>query len=194
MKKVFLSALALCMFAVFANAQGFHIGGKAGVNMGKIKGTSFKDEFKLGYQLGAFAEIDFNKYWGIQPELLFSQSKTKVAENSADVVDGLTSGKNIDLNYLSVPILLRLNAGKLITFHLGPQFSVLVNNQKTTLQNVGDAFKTGDFAAVLGAQVNLGSLKVYGRYNIGLNNINNITDSDKWRNQQLQLGLGFRII
>lgn len=194
MKKVFLLAIGLCVFTVFTNAQGFHLGGKAGINMGKVKGTSFKDEFKLGYQLGAFAEIDFNQYWGIQPELLFSQSKTKVANNSADVVDGLTSGENIELNYLSVPLLLRLNAGKILTINLGPQFSVLVNNHKTTAQNVGDAFKDGDFAAVLGAQLNLGTLKVYGRYNVGLNNINNITNSDKWRNQQLQLGLGFRII
>jgi opacity protein-like surface antigen len=162
--------------------------------MGKIKGESFKDGFKLGYQLGAFVEIDVNKNWGIQPELLFSQSKTKVAENSADVVDGLTTGQNIDLNYLSIPVLLRLNAGKLITFHLGPQYSILVNNHKTTAGNAINAFKEGDLAAVAGAQVNLGALKVYGRYNVGLSNISNIGNTDKWQNQQLQLGLGLRIL
>ena len=194
MKKLVSLAVAVLMFACVTNAQGVHVGAKAGVNMGKIDGKSFKDGFKLGYQLGGFVEIDVNKYWGIQPEILFNQGKTRVADNSADVVNGLTSGQDIDLNYLSVPVLLRLNASKLLTFHLGPQYSILVNNHKTTAGNAINAFKDGDFAAVVGAQLNLGTLKVYGRYNVGLSNISNITESDKWKNQQIQLGLGFRIL
>ncbi|HRI22505.1 MAG TPA: PorT family protein, partial [Panacibacter sp.] len=91
-------------------------------------------------------------------------------------------------------VLLRLNASKLLTFHIGPQFSVLTNNHKTTAGNVGDAFTGGDFAMVAGAQVNLGALKIYGRYNIGLNNINEIGDQEKWKNQQVQFGLGLRIL
>jgi hypothetical protein len=190
MKKTFLSALAIIAFTSVTLAQGFHIGAKAGANLGKIDGESFSNEFKLGYQVGGFAEIDFTKGFGIQPELLWSQTNTKITD---EVFTGWKPGQDIHLNYLSIPILLRLNAGKLLTFNLGPQFSILTNNHKTTLGNVGDAFKNGDFAMVAGAQVNIGSLRVYGRYNIGLNDISNITESDKWKNQQVQFGIGLKV-
>jgi hypothetical protein len=190
MKKVLLSALAIIAFASVTLAQGFHIGAKAGANLGKIEGQSFSDGFKLGYQLGGFAEIDFTKGFGIQPEILFSQTNTTVTD---EPLSGLKAGEKIKLDYLSIPLLLRFNAGNLITFNVGPQFSILTNNHKTTLENTGDAFKDGDFAMVAGAQVNVGALRVYGRYNIGLNNLNAITDSDKWKHQQLQLGVGLKI-
>ena len=61
-------------------------------------------------------------------------------------------------------------------------------------RSIGNAFKGGDFAAVLGAQLNLGLLKVYGRYNIGLSNISDIADQDKWKSQAIQLGVGIKIL
>lgn len=191
MKKSILSVTAIILFASVSMAQSFHLGAKAGANLGKIDGKSFKDEFNLGYQLGGFAEIDFTKGFGIQPEVLFSQTNTTVTD---EPLSGLKPGEKINLNYLSVPILLRFNTSKLLTLHLGPQFSVLTNNHKTTAGNVGDAFKGGDFAMVAGAQVNLGALKLYGRYNIGLSDVNDITDGQKWKNQQIQFGVGLKIL
>ena len=44
----------------------------------------------------------------------------------------------------------------------------------TLLQNSQSAFKNGDFAMVAGAQINLKMLRIYGRYNIGMQNINDI--------------------
>jgi hypothetical protein len=191
MKRILLSVVTMFAVVSMANAQGFHLGAKAGANLGKIQGSSFKDEFDLGYQLGGFAEIDFTKGFGIQPEVLFSQTNTTVTD---EPLSGLKEGEKINLNYLNVPILLRLNASKLLTFHVGPQFSILTNNHKTTAGNVVDAFKGGDFAMVVGAQANLGMLRVYGRYNIGLSNVNDITDQEKWKNQQIQFGVGIKIL
>lgn len=191
MKRILFSVAALMFFTVVSNAQGFHLGAKAGANLGKIDGQSFKDGFNLGYQLGGFAEIDFTKGFGIQPELLFSQTNTTYTD---EPLSGLKSAKDIHLNYLNVPILLRLNASKLLTFHVGPQFSVLVNDHKTTVGNAVVAFKGGDFAMVAGAQVNLGALKIYGRYNIGLSDIKDVTASDNWKSQQVQFGVGLRIL
>ncbi len=191
MKKVILLLVGVVSFTSVTLAQGFHIGAKAGANLGKINGQSFRDGFKLGYQLGGFAEIDFTKGFGIQPELLLSQTNTKVTD---EPLSGLKAGEKIKLDYLSVPILLRFNAGKILTFNLGPQFSILTNNHKTTLENAGDAFKDGDFAMVAGAQVNVGALRVYGRYVAGLNNVNAITDANRWRHQQIQFGLGVKIL
>jgi hypothetical protein len=190
MKKLFLSALLFSAFAIASQAQGFHIGAKLGGNLTKIEGQSFDDGFKLSYQLGGFAEIDFTKRLGIQPEVLFSQVSTKTTTFNGN----LAPNTDYKLSYLSIPLLLRINAGKLLTFHVGPQYSILLNNENSLIQNGKEAFKTGDFSMVGGVQLNISSLKVYGRYNIGLSNINDIDNKESWKSQQIQLGIGLRII
>lgn len=191
MKRTLLSLMVILGFTVAASAQGFHVGAKLGANFSKIDGQTFKDGFELGYHVGGFAEIDFNEHIGIQPEVLFNQTNTKVTDDPNDV---FSPGKKIKLNYLSIPVLLRINAGKILTFNVGPQFGILMNNEQTLLQNGKDAFKSGDFGMVAGAQVNVGALRVYGRYNVGLSKVNDVVDQEKWKNQAIQLGVGFRIL
>ncbi len=190
MKKVFVSALLLVAFVFNAKAQGFHIGAKLGGNLTKIEGQSFDEGFKLSYQAGGFVEIDFTKHLGIQPEVLFSQVSSKTTTFNGN----LAPNSDYKLSYLSIPILLRINAGKLITFNVGPQYSILLNNENSLIENGKDAFKSGDFSMIGGLQLNLSSLRVYGRYSIGLSNINDIDNKENWKNQQIQLGIGLRII
>lgn len=192
MKKIILSAIVLFAISVAANAQGFRLGIKGGTNMTKLTGQSFDNGFKAGYQLGGFMEIDFTKAIGIQPEVLFSESNGRTAPNLGTVLNSVNSNQDVRLNYLSIPVLLRINTSKMFTFVVGPQYSILINPHETTLQNGQDAFKSGDLAAVGGLQINLAALRIYGRYAIGLNNINDISNQDKWTNQQIQLGLGLR--
>lgn len=180
------------MLITAANAQGFRLGAKAGANLGKIQGQSFNDGFNLGYHLGGFAEIDFAPGFGIQPEVLFNQTNTRYEQQTGNVFN-LRSGDNIKLNYLSIPLLLRINTGKLVTFHVGPQFGILINNHQTTLENGRNAFKSGDFGMIGGLQLNLKPLRVYGRYNVGLANINDIGRQDKWTSEQVQLGIGLKL-
>jgi hypothetical protein len=154
---------------------------------------SFKEGFDLGYQLGAFAEIDFSKKLGIQPEVLFSQTNTTFTTQASSIYNNAFQGE-AKLNYLSIPILLRINTGKMLTFHVGPQFSILMNDNENLVYNGKQAFKDGDFSMIGGLQLNLSALKIYGRYNIGLSNINDIDSRDNWKSQQIQLGLGLRIL
>ena len=80
MKKnlVKLSAIiALMLLTTATYAQEFHIGAKAGANLGKIAGVAYKDNFKLGYQIGGFLEFDFTDKWGLQGEVLFNQSNQR---------------------------------------------------------------------------------------------------------------------
>jgi hypothetical protein len=193
MKRIILSALAIFSFVIITNAQGFHLGLKGGVNLGKVDGESFNQGFNAGFQLGGYAQIDFSKYLGIQPELLFNQTNTKY-DTSTQQIFNLQNGSNISLNYLSVPVLLRINPSKLLTLNVGPQYSILLNNHQTILQNSENAFKNGDFSVVVGAQINLGGINVYGRYNIGLANINDIGTESSWKSEQIQLGIGLRLL
>lgn len=194
MKKIILSVVGVFIIMMTVNAQGFGLGIKGGANLTKISGQSFDQNFKLGYQLGGFAEIDFSKAIGIQPEVLFSEAYGRTASNASAITTGLNGSQDIKLNYLSIPVLLRLNVGKLLTINVGPQYSILVNKHNTTLDNGVNAFKSGDFAMVGGAQLNLGPLRIYGRYNVGLSDINDLGNQDKWKNQQLQLGVGLKLL
>lgn len=193
-KSVSLMALAI-LFTTVSFAQGLHFGIKGGVNLNKIDGKSFSEEFKHGYNLGGFAEINFSNKIGIQPEVMWNQTNTQTSTEFKDIYDeGVSELKDVKLNYLSIPILLNLRASKLLTFQVGPQFGILLNKDQGLLENGKQAFKTGDFSMLGGVQLNIASFKVGGRYAIGLNNINDIDNQDKWKNQQWQLYIGFRII
>ncbi len=197
MKKNLVFLVTFLLIGVFAQAQaGFRLGVKAGANLNKITGQSFNSGYDLSYHLGGFAEIDFTKKWGIQPELLWSQSKTTRTSGVNPIYQNvLTPGadQQIQLDYILIPILLRYNVGKMITLNAGPQFGILINQNNNLLVNGQDAFKKGDFSMVFGGQINLTTLRIYGRYNIGLNNINDIDSKEKWTNQQIQLGIGIRL-
>lgn len=191
MKKIIASAILIIALSGIANAQRLSIGGKAGANLTKITGKAFKEEYNLGYQLGLFAEIDLSKKWGIQPEVLWNQLNTNPASGTDAVFNNWQNNTtSIKLNYITIPVLLRYNIGPLITLNLGPQFGILQNKNTNLWNNSKEAFKNGDLALVGGAQINLKTLRLYGRYNIGLNNINDVGNEDKWKSQQLQFGIG----
>lgn len=194
MKKVVLAVMAFSFIAVTSQAQGVRLGAKLGANFNKVTGKSFSEEYDLSYHVGGFLEIDFSKKLGIQPEVYFNQATTtRTSGFDAFYQENPNANTKIKLNYLSIPVLLRYNVGRIVTLQAGPQFSILMNNDNTLLQNGADAFKDGDLAMAAGLTLNLKMLRVYGRYNVGLNNINDIDNQDKWKNQQLQLGLGLRL-
>ena len=194
MKRITMLAISICFISAAASAQGFHLGIKGGANISKIDGHSFSDEFRWGYQLGAFSEINFSKKFGIEPEVLWSQTNTQTSTQFSDIYHvSISDLKDVKLNYLSVPILLTYKPSKILSLQAGPQFSTLLNQDKSLLQNGQEAFKNGDLAILAGLQLNLGAFKIYGRYSWGISNINNIDDQDNWKNQAVQLGVGFRI-
>lgn len=194
MKKIMFSVFSVLVFAIASNAQTVHLGVKGGLNMDKIDGQSFKDGYNAGFQLGGFVDIGLSKTLGIQPEVLFNQSNTKYHQGGDPAWQNIQEGDNIHLNYLSIPVLLNINAAKILTVQVGPQYSILMNKHETVWQNSQDAFKSGDFAMAAGVRLNLGSLQVYGRYNIGLSNVSDVSNSSSWKSQQLQLGIGLKLL
>ena len=194
MKRLLLFVFVCTSLGLVSNAQGVRLGLKAGANLNKISGQAFDEGYDLGYHLGAFSEIDFNKSFGIQPEVMFNQVNTKRASGSDAVVNNWqTNTSDIQLNYLSIPVLLRINVNNILSLNLGPQFSILMNKNESLWNNGKQAVKSGDLAVVGGATINLKALRVYGRYNIGVNNISDIENTGSWKSQQLQLGVGLRL-
>ena len=96
MRKLLFILLVVVSSPVFAQ---FHVGVKAGANVTKVDGKSFKDEFRSGYALGGFAEIKLSKKLYLQPELLINQYNTRLDTSYnnllGNVFNGLTSVKLI---------------------------------------------------------------------------------------------------
>ena len=195
--KQLVPLFAFVLISVAGMAQvhvpAFQLGVKGGVNFTKIDGKSFSDQFDYGYHAGAFATIKITNHVQIQPEVLFNQFNTK-ADTSFGNVFNVKNLKDVSLNYISIPLLLNLTPAKFISFQVGPQFGILLDKHQSLFQNGKDAFSAGDFSMVGGVQLNLGGIRVSGRYIVGLSNINDVGNSDKWKNQGFQLSAGFRII
>ncbi len=190
-KQIF--ALALVSFiSTSLLAQKIQIGFKGGATMNKLTGKTFKEEFSFGYHLGGFVSVGLGKKFAIQPEVMINQINVDTS-SSFSALYQFNKLSGVQLKYLTIPVLLNYNAGKILTLQAGPQFGLLLNKSKTFFQNGKDAFKTGDLSMVGGVQLNLSSFKVYGRYLIGLSNINDIDNKDKWTNQSLQVGVGFKL-
>jgi hypothetical protein len=99
----------------------------------------------------------------------------------------------VQLKNLAIPLLLDYRLNKIITLQAGPQYSILMDQNKNLLQNGKDAFKNGDFAMLGGVQLKLLKFRVYGRYAVGLSNLDNIGNKDKWKSQSIQLGVGLAL-
>lgn len=183
-----LSVLALFTGSLMAQNP-VYLGVKGGANLSKIDGVAYKDNFQLGYQLGGFLGVRLFENVGIQGEVLFNQTNTKLSDSYADTWDSAFD-KGKTLNYVSVPVLLKLNPDGMVSFDVGPQFSFLTNRNENLWQNGEKLFKNSDFSFVAGAGLNLKPLVIYARYVWGFADISDF--GDKANSQQIQLGVGLR--
>ncbi|MEP7164627.1 MAG: porin family protein [Ferruginibacter sp.] len=190
MKKIILPFVILMTFTASTTySQSFKFGIKAGTDIKKLSGKSFDDQFSYGYHLGAFAEIGLASKFGLQPEVYFSQVNIDTSSHFSDIHQFNQISK-VQLKYVNIPILLSYKPNKFVALQAGPQFGILMDNSKSVFQNGKDAFKKGDFSMVAGIQLKFSKIRLYGRYGVGLSNLNDIDDKDKWKSQTVQLGLG----
>ena len=195
--KTKLAIMAIALFTMQAASAQFRLGAKAGANLVKVDGKSFNDEFRYGYHLGGFAEIFLtaDKKLSLQPEVLFNQYSTTLDSNFKSIYEDIITSEQsrVKLNYLSIPILLNYRLLGPIYLQAGPAFSVLMDQNRSILQNGGEAFKKGDFSMIGGAQVRIAKIYLSGRYVVGLANINDIDNKDKWKSQAIQLSVGLSL-
>lgn len=205
MMKTFLVTLLMCC-SVYGFSQKrfdpntarekfFRVGAKAGVNINKITGQSYKEGFNYNYLLGGFMQFNFSKTFGFQPEVNIVQSSSEFSNNASDVYDDLFrdgSQRKARLNYIKVPLLLNINVGssKRVKLQLGPQIGGLLNQSVEGLNNDRDFFKKSDWSAVGGLWIQLPIINIGGRYEVGLSNLNDIDNTEKWKSQAFTIFAG----
>ena len=175
-----------------AMAQKIHVGFKGGANINKLTGKSFDDQFSFGYHVGGFFSVGLGKKFAVQPEILFNQINVDTSSSYSTVYQ-FNKVDKVQLRYLSIPILLNYKPVKYLTLQAGPQFGILTNKNKTLVQNGQAAFKSGDLSMLGGVQVNISHLNIYARYAVGLSNLNDIDNKEKWKSQSIQLGVGLTL-
>lgn len=203
-KNIFSVALLLFAVPVLAQQQSkiktdrenfFHFGAKAGVNINKITGQSYKAGFNYNYQLGGFLQFNFSNRFGLQPEVNFVQSSSEFTNDATEVYDDLFRGgsqKNAKLNYLEIPLLLNINVGesKHVKLQFGPAYGAVLKQTVDSLKAGGNIYKNGDWSAIGGLWIQLPLINLGVRYKLGLSNINAIDNRQTWKNQAIQIFVG----
>lgn len=189
-KFIFSLAFILTLTAGTAYAQSFKFGIKGGADIKKLSGKSFDEQFSYGYHLGVFSEIGLSPKFSLQPELFFSQVNIDTSNHFSDIYNFKKISK-VELKYITIPILLNFKPNKYVSLQAGPQYGILMDKGNTVLQNGKNAFKDGNFSMIAGMQIYVARVRLYGRYAIGLSNLNDIDNQQNWKTQTVQLGLGF---
>ena len=207
MKKLILPLLlsALCLNAYSQKKKDpsekeslFRFGFKGGVNLNKIEGQSFNDEFNYNYSLGGFMQINITRKLGLQPEINFVQTTAETSADITDIYEDLFVGgnqKKAKLDYLKFAGLLNIDIGpsQRVKLQLGPQWGMLLNETADSLNSSQDVFKKSEFSVLGGIMLQLPLIHIGTRYEIGLTDINGIDNQDKWKSQAWQFFVGITL-
>lgn len=192
MKNILLTIGLLSALTLNAQEK-FGIGIKIGQNFSSVNSVAV-DRHAASYHGGITAQIGLTEKISLVPELLLSQTKLSTNPSIGDVLgNNALNPETYHLNYLMVPLLIQVKPFSALLLQAGPQYGILIDQKKDGIENAQLAFKQGEFSFVGGAKVNLGGFFVYGRYVVGLQNINDLQDQAKWKTTQWQLGLGMNL-
>ena len=176
----------------------FRFGFKGGLNLNKIEGQSFKDEFNYNYALGGFVQINLTRKLGLQPEINFIQTTAETSDDITDIYEDLFVGgsqKKAKLDYLKFAGLLNIDLGpsQRVKLQLGPQWGMLLNEAIDSLKSPQEVFKKSEFSVLGGIMLQLPLIHIGTRYEIGLTDINGIDNKDKWKSQAWQFFVGITL-
>ena len=147
-----------------------------------------------GYHAGIFAKFKF-AFIGISPELQYSFQIIDFED--PNIIDPNSSQESA---YLDLPIMLRFYLPGYLNFQLGPQFGYLVSAKQITHSNdneldIKDELLNSNISVNLGIGWDLPfGLDVYGRYNIGISDVNDPTSaSTAIQNSMIQISLAYSL-
>ncbi|REH02029.1 porin family protein [Flavobacterium aquicola] len=160
------------------STDGSHFGIKGGVNFSNIYSTEVDDNNVLtSFNAGVYGTFPVGDILSIQPEILYSRKGGELKYDNA-----ITTGTaQFKLNYIEVPLLLKVNATDNISFHAGPYFAYLIdaevnNDASGDALDFEDAYDNDDFNKFdIGISAGIGfdfnSIGFGARYNYGFSTI-----------------------
>lgn len=196
--------------ANFATAQdngyeGFNLGLKLGTNYANVydtQGDDFRADGKFGFAAGAFLAIPLGQFFGVQPEVLFSQKGFKGAGN----ILGSKYEVTRTTNFIDVPLFLAIKPFEYVTILAGPQFSYLMSqkdeftNSAITADQIqefeNDDLRNNILSAALGIDINIKQVVVGARagWDLTNNQKEGASTTPRYRNAWVQATIGYRIL
>jgi len=191
MKKIFLGlAITAGTFSfaqekAAASASPVKFGVKAGLNVSSINDNDSKA--KAGFYGGFFANIPVASSFSVQPEVLY---------NGMGAKDKTYSSVKLNLDYISVPVMVQYNVLPDLYVEAGPQFSFAISQKLKGdggSVDVDQAFKGFDLGLGLGAGYYFGQkFGITARYVAGLTDIAENNTGDAVRNGVFQFGVAYK--
>ncbi|OJX32592.1 MAG: opacity protein [Chryseobacterium sp. 36-9] len=182
MKKLILTA-AIAVFGL-SNAQTFGL--KAGGNVSSVS-NSDDSKAKFGFYAGAFVNVPLAESFNIQPEVLYSGKGVKSDDGS---------NINLNLDYISIPVMFQYKATPQFYLEAGPEFGFLISAKAKANGNSGDVkslFNGFDFGLGLGAGYDFTSnFGANIRYVAGVTDIIKNNNGDASRNGVFQFGVTYK--
>lgn len=208
-RAVFCAALVVFINQTIS-AQEAHFGIKGGFNYSSIVGDLTEGlKFRFSGHGGLFLEIDFSEKFKLQPELLYSSQGFQYSTDLAAIESGGSVGggndfrTNVQLNFITVPILGKFSLNDKVNVEFGPQFGFLLNQvikikdlDQANVDTDSRSSVSGDFQLDYGAAVGLGiqlgpQLSLSPRFYVGLRNRLNALQGAQNYNAAIQLSLNY---
>ncbi|MFG6685449.1 porin family protein [Mariniflexile sp. HNIBRBA6329] len=164
--------------AQVTEAQTPQFGIKGGANFSNLYTDDVDDNNVLtSFNAGIYTTFPLNDFIAIQPELLYSRKGSELVYDNA-FASGTAKFK---LNYIELPVLLKINLAKNLNIHAGPYFAYLVDAQITNESDSGsfdfeenydnDDFNKFDTGIAAGVGIDLDKVGIGLRYNYGLSTV-----------------------
>jgi len=167
------------------------------VNITKFKvsgddATPVDYDSKAGLAFGAWVNFPVTNHFSIEPQLMYSSYKYK-SDYAGTLL--LNDGK---IGYVSIPLLLKINASEKFAFILGPQVDLRVSLDDNRGLATKEDFKGASFNLFGGVEVfPHGRVTIFARYIHGLtdmeNRANHASSTFEYRNRNIQFGLKLRL-
>ncbi|WP_396168613.1 porin family protein [Flavobacterium sp.] len=185
------------------NRDKLFFGLKVGSNYSNVydsQGENFVADAKFGLAAGGFVSIPIGTYFGIQPEVLFSQKGYK----STGTFFGSSYSMTRTTDYLDIPILVAFKPIENVTLLFGPQYSYLLKQKDDftggTLTSSQEQIYTNDnirkntFCLTGGADLNIEHLVIGLRagWDVQNNNGDGTSTTPRYKNMWYQATVGFR--
>ena len=170
-------------------------GVKAGLNLTSMSNDmAFDPGFGMGvgFRVGGFLNMRWGYrtensskgtgLWGFQPELMYSNQAVK------------TDAGDVKMNYIAVPLLLKVYPTTALSIEVGPELSYLISTSPSTMAVDGAEIKVGDCKGmIVGLSAGLAydfemGLTVGARYTYGFTDM---AKNLKWKNSNIQVTVGW---
>lgn len=181
----------------------FMFGLKAGANYSNVydaKGEEFHSNPKLGSAAGMFFVIPIGTYFGLQPEVLYSQKGFQATGKILNNTYNFTR----TTSWMDIPLFFTLKPSEFLTIMAGPQYSYLIRqkdvfaNATTSIEQqtefVNDDPRTNTLCVIGGLDLTLKHIVIGVRagWDVQNNKANETSTTPRYKNVWYQGTIGYR--